>query len=477
MPNIENPAESIGLNYPTTTGRLKRIKGLLDHPKISIALAGDSTLDNGVWVDKSKPYVEKTHTVTHQVAVALARSAPSHSFEIGNFAVDGAVTADLNQFCSLNKVLPTDSDHTEDKVHQLNALNEWKPDVVVLSVGGNNYREALVKSLRSQLSTTQLLFRSTPPESRETIRLAFEKVKSKLIKDYKEILDLILASNPSLKRLVLVSQYYPSLTQFTPYFIYTGFSHLSRASGKNQDAFAAVSETMEELYREVLTYAAAKGKEIVFADATSSINPLGGNHTLQIEPNEQGSKRMGQLIDRAITYSFPKDAQENTAIVRMSEDGMRFDEELSTKTSRAHYEVKKINEFIQDNRYTHLRLLFSASANLKLREECAYLFIMGQHFDTQYKGLFAFGLLDLSLVTVLASYLWRTVLDEKATTPLRVAAGVVAVPILTCKVILGMSLLLALSIPVTGYHLLASCFAGLDEVDDPPNVIPRMQMA
>ena len=238
MPSIENPKESIGINYPNATGRFKRVVAASNAKKIVIALAGDSTLDNGFWVDRDIPYVEKKHTVTHQLALALARQASSTSFDIGNFAVDGAITADLMKDCPLDKVLPSDADHTSDWVYQLGAISEWKPDVVVLSVGGNNYREALINTLKGQLTPSQLLFRSTPVQARQSIHAAFQKVKAKLAKEYKQIIDALIASNPSLKRLVLVSQYYPAITPFTKYFIYTGFSHLARAAGKGRESLS-----------------------------------------------------------------------------------------------------------------------------------------------------------------------------------------------------------------------------------------------
>ena len=223
---------------------------------------------------------------------------------------------------------------------------------------------------------------------------------------------------------------------------------------------------MDELYRDILNYASNRGKELVFADATSSINPLAGNHTKQIEPNERGSILMGRLIGRAINYSFPAQTSETTAIIRMSEDGKHFQDEQRNEAGRARYEVKKIHEFISHNRYKHLHLLFSPSSDLQLRYESTYHLVMGKHFDMEYRGLFAFGLLDLSLITVLASYLWRVVINEEAFIPLRVAAGVVAVPTLIGKAILGLSLILALALPVSAYHLVASCFSDLDKEDD-----------
>ena len=149
MKRIQNYSQSIGDRYPTTTGRLKRVIGSEQARSKKVALLGDSTLDNGYWVQTKNQYANKTHTVTHQTAVALANNTNTHSYDIGNFAVDGATTADLRRHCRLDKVLPSDQDHPASMVHQLNAVKDWQPDIAVLSVGGNNYREALAGVLQS----------------------------------------------------------------------------------------------------------------------------------------------------------------------------------------------------------------------------------------------------------------------------------------------------------------------------------------
>ena len=462
---IYNSSQAIGINYPTDTGRLKQVITL--SAVIKVALLGDSTIDNGYWVQQQLPYAEKTHTVTHQTATALASSTNELSYDIANFAVDGATTADLLRKCRLDKVLPSDQDHTFASVHQLDEVAKWKPDVVVLSVAGNNYREALLGTLRNQLSYPQLLFRITPQQTKPIIKQAFNKVKESLLDDYKKIIDNLIEKNPELRRIVLLSQYFPSITEFTSYFIYTGFSHLARSEGKGQDPFTAVEETMNELYRELLKYAATKDKEIVFADITSSLNPLGGNHTHQIEPNEQGSTIMGKMIANAVEYAFPpRDPGQAKAIalLRMNTEEGQIDSQLMVQSDITHFRVKKIKQFISENRYRHFGAFFSPSSSLGSRYENAYHLVMGKQFDTEYMGLFAFGLLDLSLVTVMASYLWRIAIQDELHISLRIAAGVVAAPILLSKMILGLSLMLVLALPIYGYHKISNSFAGEGEI-------------
>ncbi|KTC80389.1 hypothetical protein Lche_2409 [Legionella cherrii] len=459
---IKNSSQSIGAGYPKNTGRLKHVVGSSEKLPKRVALTGDSTIDNGNWVNKKQSYADKPDTVTHQTAVALSHA--SDSYDIGNFAVDGATTDDLLSYCALDKVLPRDEDHNGSKVHQLNAVTAWKPDVVVISVGGNNYREALANTLMEEMTYPQLLLRITPEHAKPTIHLAFEQVKAKILKDYKKIIDELIENNPQMNRIVLLSQYYPSITQLTPYFIYTGFSHLARAEGKGRAPFTVVEETMNELYRQILDYAATKDKEIVFVDTTSSLNPLGGKHTLQIEPNEQGSEIMGRLIAGAIEYKFPESLMEHDekSIPRiyLSADERQIQTQVLNKKEIETFSVKSIGQFISENRYRHLGLLFSPKSSLAVRLESAYHTITGKQFDDEYTGLPAFGLLDITLVPIIASYLWRVAVNEHVHFSLRVIAGSVASPILLGKTVLGLSSMLTLSLPILGYdkaaHVLAN---------------------
>lgn len=217
-----------------------------------------------------------------------------------------------------------------------------------------------------------------------------------------------------------------------------------------------VEETMNDLYRDILTYAASKDKEIVFVDVTSSLNPLGGNHTMQIEPNEQGSVVMGRLIAGAVNYTFPQHQTEEgqTSIVKLSLDTneQQIRSQILTKEDINKFSVKKISQFISESRYSHLRLLFSPSSSLMTRFESTYHAMAGNQFDDEFSGFPALGLIDVTLVPILASSLWRVALNEEVHTSLRVMAGTVAAPILLTKMIISLAVTLALSIPLLGLH-------------------------
>ena len=57
MKRIQNYSQSIGGRYPTTTGRLKRVIGSEHARAKKVALLGDSTLDNGYWVQQQNQFM------------------------------------------------------------------------------------------------------------------------------------------------------------------------------------------------------------------------------------------------------------------------------------------------------------------------------------------------------------------------------------------------------------------------------------
>ncbi|TAL59514.1 MAG: SGNH/GDSL hydrolase family protein [Legionella sp.] len=458
---------SIG-NYPKNAGRTKLVTKKPGVLPVNVAFIGDSTLDNDYWTETETPYDKKTYTVTHQTAEALNQKSQSTNYLVTNLAVDGAITKDLMRNCYLDKILPEDAGHPNRLVHQLDTLKNFNPNIVVMSVAGNNYREALQGTLRRLLTPLQLLTRNTPEEKKEAIKNAFAKVKEDLLKDYKKIIDQVIADNPKLSRVVLLSQYYPSLTQLTPYFIYTGFSHLARAMGTGQDPFTVMQDTMNELYRDVLTHISTQhpNKEFVFVDVTSSLNPLGNKHAMQIEPNEQGSVVMGRLIAEGITYSFPKNQKKPTKMALLKMDA---DEQITTQVVHRQdirsFEVKKISEFIAENRYRHVGLFFDRHSSLLKRYESAYHMIVGKQFDGEYAGLFAFGLLDASLVTIMANYLMRVAINDQLHLSLRVTAGVIAAPIILTEMIVALTTMLVLALPIMGFHHLVHSPLGAENKD------------
>lgn len=146
--------EFIGGDYPVGTGRLLEVGDGVDDPH-KVGFLGDSTIENGYGVDADKNYCSKTHTVPFQVARALSKENSNTTFKLGNYVVDGFTTKDVLHTGPLNKVIPlnktTDLDYTSDYVTPITTLSRWNPNtVVLLCVGGNNYREALQNKLQNK---------------------------------------------------------------------------------------------------------------------------------------------------------------------------------------------------------------------------------------------------------------------------------------------------------------------------------------
>lgn len=463
MPRIVHTAKpkEITSEYPSDTGRFLSVEND-NNETLKVAFFGDSTLDNGYWVQTDRRYKEKTGTVIYQVAKNLAEASElSHSYRLAQLAVDGATTHDIDRIKALNFILPRDAnwqkgdeDHGDDPVNQRQAVKQYQPDVAVLSVGGNNYRTALQGVLLEKMNYFQLLFRYTPHKARLSLKKTFDSVKKELVEEYKQILDNLYNDNPNLKRLVLSSQYFPALTDFTIYMIYTGFSHVARAQGKGQTPFQAMEETMNELYREVGEYAAEKfkDKEIVFADMTSSMNPLEGNHSHQIEPNEHGAYVMGKVLSQAVSVDFAKKGL-SSAMAKVSlDDKKQIHVQAMIKEDVKAYEVSKIASLISGHRYAHVGRFFAKGASYSTRMTSAYHMILGKQFDTEYTGLFAFGLLDTAIVPVMAHYMWRLAVKETLPLGLRVPIGAIVAPVIAAKWALGLAFLAVLALPIYGFH-------------------------
>ena len=102
-------------SYPPNTGRYLAVNSLC-HSQTknrSIALIGDSTIDNSYWVQQGLSYQDKTDTVNYQIAYHLESKNYRDQYSIANFAIDGATTRDLATHHSvrMDKVLPADEDH------------------------------------------------------------------------------------------------------------------------------------------------------------------------------------------------------------------------------------------------------------------------------------------------------------------------------------------------------------------------------
>ena len=446
-------------SFPANTGRYLAVNSLCQGQtnKRSVALIGDSTIDNSYWVQQGLSYREKTDTVNYQIAYHLESKNYRDQYSIANFAIDGATTRDLashHNCVRMDKVLPADEDHPFGFSSPLNCVAMHKPDTVVLSVGGNDYREALQSPHNGLLAQTGFfgfLLRRTPDESKEDIKTLFDDVKHNLVAHYKTILNKLL-DDESTKRIIITTQYYPALGTFTPYFIYTGFAHVAHSYGSD-DHLGYIKDLMDDLYSEIQQHVVdnnPKNKEIIVTDMASSINPLEDNHIAQIEPNRRGAKIMGRLIAEAISYQFPEDqidgpkpdtsTEMKLAHMRLSLDGESIESRV-IKSRADSIQVRHIKEFIAHSRHSYFTTKLDDTLGERVLK--TYYCFAGRRVDPQNVHGYGYGLLDLTLLPVIATHLWQLTLNQEHHIALRIMTGLISAPILLARTILATGLTLA----------------------------------
>jgi hypothetical protein len=182
----------------------------------------------------------------------------------------------------------------------------------------------------------------------------------------------------------------------------------------------------------------------------SSLDRLAGYHHLQIEPNEQGSKVIGRLIAEAVAHQFGDGNKQ--AIFRLLPDGFEVQKEELTSEQSKNFSIRSLEDFICSNRC--LRAIFYRDRNFSNRLENAYHFFAGRHFDMQYTRIFPLGLIDISIVTILAAYLWRHAINQKEHLITRIPAAIIAAPILLARCVVAVICTLAVSPFIGLLHLL-----------------------
>jgi hypothetical protein len=458
-------------NYPSDTGRFINIQSDDDaNSTHKVALIGDSTIDNGFWVQqkfsydysaerkiqRKDSYAQKTETVTYQIAAKLKEN-DNMDYIVANLAVDGATTTNLidngaRHSMRLSKII-WDDDHPNLCVNQLESCEQFKPDTVVLSVGGNNYREPLhdeINGLLTKMAPFDFFMCQTPENKKAEIKTLFDDAKENLIKEYKGIIDDLMKQE-SVKRIVIVTQYYPDLS-LDRQCIYTGFTHLAQANGQD-DYLDYMKETMDDLYRNIYDHIQEKNnginKEVIIADAGSSINPLDFNHTAQIEPNDHGAKLIGHLISSAITHEFEDEDHQKIPLLKLSLNSI--DVEKSILNSRDNISVRQASEFMQHSRHNYFKPTIADDFLTRLSK--TYNCFAGRRIDSKNHHSFGFGLLDLTIAPIIAHYLWQYSWGTENIRVFRLIAGVISAPILIIRSVVATALTIATAPLSLLFHL------------------------
>lgn len=227
-----------------------------------VALIGDSTIDNLVWVGGIKKSVP-----------ALLHHHLQHSFVIHNLAADAFTSEDV-----LKGACPVVSGHARaaagdpfptsspsGKFEPLKEVAKLKPDYAVLSVGGNDVREVLggMHRLPARLAALQ--------------------------KNYPLIVQSIVQGGT--ERLVLMTQYRPHRTEDEAYSVYAAMATLPGPG----DPLQKLHGLMQLVYAPIFELARAHRLPIV--DLTRSMDcDNEGLYCCQIEPSAAGSELIAGLL-------------------------------------------------------------------------------------------------------------------------------------------------------------------------------------
>jgi lysophospholipase L1-like esterase len=284
-------------------------------PKKKIVILGDSTIDNRVWLGKEKYrlFVDNTYPFLSPVVDFLAwfnpfkpksvvenlREQMPH-VEFIDRTNDGFTTHDVLHGAYRDKVFGRGAHRFFPHEHfkPLDSDELKKADQIILSIGGNNFREFIQAALTIHNEQNRKAY----------IEKEYPKVFEKLRSDYKEILKNIAKMNPK-ANIVLMTQYYPALHQKT--LLGTNIYDFMTILGtilKRGNALDTIVEVMKDTYNDILQFV-AKDKsmsniKLTVVDVTSSLNPnLSENFEGQIEPSDIGGKRIAKMLSHVVQHN------------------------------------------------------------------------------------------------------------------------------------------------------------------------------
>jgi lysophospholipase L1-like esterase len=282
-----------------------------------VTLLGDSTIDNRVWVggvtknfllglvgyglDESKVKVQKSHRWFWKPKLSVVEHLMDAmpTCEFNDFTNDGFTTGDILTGNFKNKVFGNAFNIYPQEFFQPIIASEpsiKRSDFVILSIGGNDIREFLMRSVA----------RNDSPQKMSNIKSDFEEVKETLKRNYVSILVKIYTANPQAK-IILMTQYYPSMIQ-NNYKIMEHMRTLGEALWATPDAEIALHKIMRDIYTDIYISLQKSGvKNFLIADVTSSLNPYdANNHVSQIEPSASGGKKIARMLQFLLTYESTK---------------------------------------------------------------------------------------------------------------------------------------------------------------------------
>ncbi|HTM63080.1 MAG TPA: hypothetical protein VL360_01110, partial [Gammaproteobacteria bacterium] len=255
----------------------------LSLPKFNVTLLGDSTIDNKIWVtpgiygnalmDKfdiewssPKTRIKRSHKVISictELTVVENLMDMLPGCDIRDYTNDGFTTTDLLHGNYKDKVFPRGA--FKAFPHTLyEPLKESKAAVadsqyVVLSIGGNNFREFLQYAFGMKDRNQRIAF----------IKNSFPELLENMKREYVEILKNIFDMNQQ-TTLILMTQYYPSIVQ-SDYHIYEFMAEVGKAIYPDitMEPTDVIHNLMVKQYAAIMDAVQPYSDKIIVADLTS----------------------------------------------------------------------------------------------------------------------------------------------------------------------------------------------------------------
>lgn len=277
--------------------------------KQRITILGDSTIDNKAWVsgiywsiakdylgitrDDTATRIKKSHGIFGpklSIIEHLIDLMPNYL--IHDYTNDGFTTHDVLHGAFRDKVfgmgtLPTMFPH-----QFFAPIREAENDIknsnyIILSIGGNNFREFLSQFLRKDITKID-------PES---LAYNLKKLLYNMQKEYLHIVWKLQQLNND-AQIILLTQYYPSVKQ-NDYKIYPLLEQIGHKLGIGQNGLDVIYYLMTQTYQPIIDLVP---NNVIVADITSSLDPFDSdNHVSQIEPSAHGGKKIAMMLKHIIS--------------------------------------------------------------------------------------------------------------------------------------------------------------------------------
>lgn len=209
--------------------------------------------------------------------------------------------------------------------------NIRKSQHIILSIGGNDFREFLMQAahLKGQQRSNYI---------KNHLDTILEDMRDRYI----EILRRVRILNADAK-IILMTQYYPSVSQ-NNYGIYPFMKEIGETLNRGgifHNPMTVIHDIMQLTYADVLKRI-PHDDNIVVADITSSLNPYdNNNHTCQIEPSGLGGKKIAQILEYMISSPHITSGQ-----------AYRFYPDFFTSTEKnSHVEGSNFNNWVPAHPY------------------------------------------------------------------------------------------------------------------------------